>query len=119
MKKFFLFGMAFLLFASSLAMISCGSEGGGGSNRFAGTWTSSSPTPATLKFGSSDWTLTIPSLNVNAKGNYSFPTSADHYINLFQNGSTVGQATISGSTMGLQILTPSSFGSYTGGQFSK
>jgi len=103
MKKAFLFGMVALL-AFSISLFSCGDgdSPSGGTNPFVGTWVTSSPAPATLKFGASDWTLTIPSLNLTEKGDYTFG-SIDTYAYLNQNSINVGQAVISGAVMTVHL----------------
>jgi hypothetical protein len=111
MKKAFLFVMAALLLASSLAFISCGDggSGGGGNNVFIGTWTTSryinnsthTDAPATVKITSSDWTLTVPTVGINESGKYSFSYESVNInlINLYQNGANVGQAAFSAGSM--------------------
>jgi len=89
MKKSILVVLAVFLLASSLAMVSCG-DGGTGSNKFVGTWVTSSFNsnntslgPATLKFTSSEWALTVPGAGINEKGSYTFG-SIDAYAYLNQ-----------------------------------
>ena len=72
---------------------------------FVGTWVASSQVPATLKFTGSSWTITVPSLNITEKGNYTFG-SIDTYVFLNQDGSNAGQAVISGSTMTVHLSIP-------------
>jgi len=101
MRKACLFGMAaLLLLTSSVFLFSCsgGDDPGGRTNPFVGTWITSSPAPATLKFGASDWALTIPSLSITEKGDYT-SGNLDTYAYLNQNGANVGQAVISNSVM--------------------
>lgn len=123
MKKTILFGIAALLLASSLAMLSCGGDGGGGSNAFVGTWSTSSllvsgkQTPATLKFGASDWTLTVPSLGKTEKGNYSIDSVSAYTAYLYQNGSIVARADISSGSLFLNRQTLDF--PYNGGIFTR
>jgi hypothetical protein len=104
MKKTVLIGLVTFLLASSLAFVSCGDDGGS-SNPFVGTWVTVSSVPATVKFTGSDWTLTVPSLGITEKGNYSFPTSSGYLVYLQQNGANVGQAVITVTT-GIMTFSP-------------
>jgi len=120
MKKAFLFGMAALLLASSLSIVSCGDVGS--SNAFVGTWVSTNfmlntlGNSATLKFTNSDWTLTVPSLGVNEKGNYKI--IADNTAQLLQNNSIFAGASNLNGPLLLSIYAQGPlYGA--GGQFTK
>lgn len=119
MKKSVLFAATLLLLAFSLTFVSC-EEKGSENNAFKGTWLTSqfifenSFYPATLKFGASDWTLTVPSLNINEKGSYRLLTG--NVAELSQNGSSIFSASISNSTLSV-VSTGSPYG--YGGQFTK
>ena len=98
--------MAVLLFASSLAMFSCGGGGSDlGGNKFVGTWVTSQfyasnkIVPATLSFTGSDWNLSAPNLGINERGNYVFNVSSENAVDLYRNGSKVGTAVISNGAM--------------------
>jgi hypothetical protein len=112
MKKAVLIGLVALLLASSLAFVSCGG-GDGGSNAFVGTWVTSqlhisgtlSP-PASLKFTGSEWALTVPSLSITEKGNYTVQSNWSDNAFLYKNGSAVGQATILNNSLSLTFVVP-------------
>jgi len=120
MKKAVLFVMAVLLLVSSLVMVSCGDDSSDGNNPFVGTWTgtvySSVQIPGTLKFTGSDWTFTVPSLNLGTSGRYRLGSTNTLAI-LSQNGSDIGGATISNGTLILSFSSGVLSG--YGGQFTK
>jgi len=111
MKKAFLFAMAALLLAPSLAMLSCDSGIPQASNRaFIGTWTASqfltgiggSHVSATVVFTDSDWTLTAP--GINEKGKYKPIT--DSLATLTQSGLDFGSARVSSTAMNFTCTSP-------------
>jgi hypothetical protein len=124
MKKVVLFGVMALLFASSLALFSCEDESAK-ENKFTGTWVSTSfripgspsTLSATMKFGSKDWTLTVPGVSIKETGDIS-TTSSEYSIFLYQNGKNIGQAQITNDTMAVSLLVPLASTTATG-QFRK
>jgi hypothetical protein len=125
MKKVFVFCMTALLLAFSLALFSCAADTPQVINKFTGTWVSTSfripgtvsTFSATMKFGSKDWTLTVPGVSITEKGDIS-TTSSDYSIFLYQNGLNVGQAQITNDTLTVSLRIAGSVNSSTG-QFRK
>jgi len=112
MKKAFLFGMMALILASSFTLFSCAGDSGGSNRAFIGTWVTSrfytgsggSYVPATVIFTGSDWTLTVPSANINEKGKYKLLT--DDIAQLTQDGLSFGSARVSSTAMDFTCTSP-------------